>query len=166
MKQRTIAAIYLLFLVTGIVWAAGDAVTVRSVDNVPVLQLSLDGTKAGGAVNARGDASGFLKVNVAAGALNPPQASSLTTAKTVSVTNAATALVASNGSRHEVTIVNNDPTTDVYVGDASVVAGNAAAAHGGILLVHAGGSWTTKTYTGAIDAITASGTAIVSVLEQ
>lgn len=118
------------------------------------------------------DSQGNLRITGSVTATSsPPKAATFTTETAISIpalggtgVNGATQLVAANANRNELVVTNNG-TKNMYVGDTNVVAGNAVAATGGILL-SPGGSYDTTIYTGALFAITAAGdTTVAGVLE-
>lgn len=83
----------------------------------------------------------------------------LTGAGTATVATAEGALIASNGTRVEVTICNTDAANPVFLG-----LGVAAALNSGVQ-IPAQGSYTTRAFTGAIRAIAKTGAVVVSFVE-
>jgi hypothetical protein len=105
---------------------------------------------------------GATNVNV----LSIPSDGSFTTDKTVSVGTSATPILASNSARLGMWLFNNDLSTTVYVGGASVAVGSSATPNGGIALLPNGNLPSVfQMYTGPISGIVASGSAIVAVKE-
>lgn len=84
-----------------------------------------------------------------------------TPASTVTVGTSTTSLVAANPQRVEITICNDHATQVLYLSLGTA----AAVASTGIRVNGAGGSYTTRAYTGAIQAIASGATTVVTITE-
>jgi hypothetical protein len=92
---------------------------------------------------------------------SPVKTNTVSAQTVVSVLSTDTALVAANANRVELTITNDHATQVVYLSFGTT----AATANNCMRLNAAGGSYTTRSYTGAIRAISVGGTSAVLVLE-
>jgi len=165
-QRVTIASDNTAFSVNATIVQPADPIDMNVAEINDVTVLTGNGVTGTGSqrVTIASDNTAF-PVTANVGTLN--NTTTFTTGLTISVTNAATVLLASNASRKGFALVNNGGQ-DVFVGNASVISGAAAGANGGLVLKANGGAWNMMgpgIYSGALSGITAANTSVVAAYE-